>query len=167
MKRAVAFLFAIFLSANIFCQEDIIYSNNGRAYFQNQDYYLLIFLVNDLKQAVDNWNIPNATPSFNSTTTVKMNEPISLFIVYAANKDSINLNYNLRLIEPDGTFSENINYEGLKISDTVRTKQTMYLGAQLPTIRFDEEETGTYSFVVEAYDDNELIRKFMLEFSLL
>jgi hypothetical protein len=124
--------------------------------------------VNDLKETMDIWSIPNVTPRINQTTTVKTNESIALFIVYATSRDRINLTYNLRMREPDGTFSENINYNGLKISDTVINKQVLYTAAQLPEVAFDEEdEIGKYYFVIEVYDNNELIKIFILEFNLL
>jgi hypothetical protein len=127
----------------------------------------MIALVNDLMETMNIWNIPNITPIIKQTTTVKVNEQISLFIVYATNKDSINLTYNLRLLEPNGEFSEN-GHNGLIISNKVINKDILYTAAQLPTIVFEEEEEiGEYHFVIEVYDNDEFIKTFILKFSLL
>ena len=109
MKKKILTLFLFLLSINIFCQDEVLFSNNGYLNFQNQDYYLMVILVNDLKETLDIWNVPNVTPRISQTTTVRQNESISLFIIYSTSKDEINLTYNLRMRRPDETFSENIN----------------------------------------------------------
>jgi len=97
---------------------------------------------------------------------VKINEPISLFIIYGTENDSIDLTYNLRIREPNGAISE-VKYDGLKISDVVISKRTLYPANVMPTIVFDEnEEIGIYYFIIQVFDENELIKTFILEFNL-
>lgn len=101
------------------------------------------------------------------TTTVKISEPISLFIVYSTDEDTINLTYNFRIREPNGSLSE-IRFDGAKISDTVIKKKVLYPANAMPTIVFDEkEELGTYYFIVQVFNNNIYIRTFILEFNLL
>jgi hypothetical protein len=166
MKRAIA-LSVIFLTfTNIFGQENTLFSHNGHLSYQDDNYMLSIILVNDLKAALDIWNVPDSMPKITQTTTTKTNEPLSLFIAYATDKDEINLTYNLKLLKPAGNFSDN-KYDGLKIADTVISKQTLYTAAQLPTYVFDEsDEPGDYAFIVDVYDDNVLIKTFSLAFRL-
>lgn len=154
------------LSLKVFGQEDVLFSNNGYITFQNQELFILIVLVNDLQEAVNTWRIPNTTPTIYETTMVKINEPISLFIIYGTENDSIDLTYNLRIREPNGAISE-VKYDGLKISDVVISKRTLYPANVMPTIVFDEnEEIGIYYFIIQVFDENELIKTFILEFNL-
>jgi len=44
----------------------------------------------------------------------------------------------------------------------------LYAASELPIVVFDDgDETGTYNFFIEVYDNNILIKIFMLEFNLL
>jgi ABC-type lipoprotein release transport system permease subunit len=167
MKKASIFLIGFLVLMNGFAQESIFFSNNGHISFQNQDYMLQFILVNDLKATLNIWNVPNVPPRLTPSIKTRINEPISLFVVYATDKDSINLMYNLKIKKPNGTFSEK-SYNGLKIADKVIVKQVLYTGDQLPTIIFDEkEELGKYQFIIEVYDDKGIIKIFALEFDLL
>jgi hypothetical protein len=168
MKKVLVMFIFLFLSIHIFGQEDILFSNNGHINFQNNDYTIVIALVDDLQKTLEVWNIPNVMPRINTTTKVEINGQIAIFMVYGTEKDSINLTYNLRMRRPNKTFSENIHYDGLLISDTVISKRMLYAASELPIVVFDDgDETGTYNFFIEVYDNNILIKIFMLEFSLL
>ena len=165
-RKLCIFLIMFLLSLKVFGQEDVLFSNNGYITFQNQELFILIVLVNDLQEAVNTWRIPNTTPTIYETTMVKINEPISLFIIYGTENDSIDLTYNLRIREPNGAISE-VKYDGLKISDVVISKRTLYPANVMPTIVFDEnEEIGIYYFIIQVFDENELIKTFILEFNL-
>jgi len=168
MKKLLVIVSLIFSSIHIFGQEDILFSNNGHIFFQNQDYTISIALVDDLEKTLEVWNVPDVTPRINTTTKVERNGQIAIFIVYATDKDSIDLTYNLRMKRPNGTFSENSHYDGLLISDTVISKRMLYAASMLPTIVFDDKDkTGTYNFFIEVYDNDILIKIFALEFDLL
>jgi hypothetical protein len=165
MKKALIIL-CLIISANIFSQENRLFSNEGVIQFQNSDYLFIILLVDDLQEAINIWNIPNETPRINHITNIRINEPISLFILYATDRDRINLTYSLRLREPDGRLSWK-NFQGLKISDTVINKRILYRALQLPEITFDEnEKTGKYCFIVDIYDNDNFIVTLELEFDL-
>jgi hypothetical protein len=167
MKTIFILLFVLLTSIKTFGQEEALFSDNGYITFQNQEYFIFMALVNDYQKTVDAWKIPDVTPTIYETTTVRINEPISLFIVYAALEDSINLTYNFRILQPDGIISET-KYDGLKISDTVISKGMLYPANMMPTIVFDEnEDTGVYYFIIQVFDYNELIQTLILEFSLL
>jgi hypothetical protein len=165
MKKALI-IFWLIISANIFSQENRLFSNEGVIQFQDSDYFFVILLVDDLQKAISIWNIPDETPRIDQITNIKINEPISLFILYATDRDRINLTYNLRLRQPDGKLSWK-NFQGLKISDTVITKRILYRALQLPEITFDEnDKTGKYCFIVDIYDNDIFIVSLELEFNL-
>jgi hypothetical protein len=166
MKKVLFFIIISLISINIFPQEKELFSDKGHIYFQDQEYYLMIILVNDLRASLDIWNVPNVTPKIDPTTATKINEPISLLIIYAVNKDDINLIYNLRIRNPNGTISGE-DYNDFIISNRVRNKKIMYTAAQLPTIIFDEkDERGKYYFIIEIFDYNKLLKTFVLEFNV-
>jgi hypothetical protein len=167
MKKIFVLAITFLTLVKVFGQENVLFSNSGSITFQNNDCMIIIILVNDLNAALDVWNVPNVTPNIKQTTSVKINEPISLFIVYASDKDEIDLTYNLKILKPNGDFSSEENYNGLKISDTVINKRILYKANQLPTLVFDEnEEKGNYIFVVEVYDANVLLKTLLLTFNL-
>jgi hypothetical protein len=151
---------------NVFGQEDVLFSNNGYLSFQNQEFYMILVLVNDLQNSVEAFKRPE-TPTIHETTTVKKNEPISLFIVYSTDKDTINLTYNFRIREPNGILAET-KHDGLKISDTVIKKKVLYPANTMPTIVFDEDEDlGAHCFIVQVFNHNVIIKTIILEFNLL
>jgi hypothetical protein len=166
MRKLFVLLAISLLSINVFGQEDVLFSNNGYLSFQNQEFFMLFVLVNDIEASVEAFKRPE-TPTIHETTTVKISEPISLFIVYSTDEDTINLTYNFRIREPNGSLSE-IRFDGAKISDTVIKKKVLYPANAMPTIVFDEkEELGTYYFIVQVFNNNIYIRTFILEFNLL
>ena len=90
-----------------------------------------------------------------------------MFIVYAADKDKINLTYNLRIIKPDESISET-EIIGAKISNILINRRLMYAADQLPTLIFDSnDDIGVYHFIVEIYDFDELIVILILQFSVI
>jgi hypothetical protein len=173
MRKILSLLIVSCVSISVFSQETVLFppeiasfSNNGSIDFQNQEYYFFISLVEDLQATLDIWNVPDVTPRISATTTTIVNKPISLFIVYAVNKDEINLTYNIRILNPNGTFSGE-DYNGFRISNRVINRRILYTAAQLPTLTFDEEEElGKYFFFIEIYDNSVLIRVMVLEFYL-
>jgi hypothetical protein len=166
MRKLFVLLIMSSLLINVFGQEDVLISNNGYLYFQNQDFFMLLALVNDLQASIDAFKRPE-TPIIYETTTVQKNKPISLFIVYSTDKDTINLTYNFRIREPSGIFSE-IKDDGVKISDTVINKGALYPANAMPTIVFDEnEDLGTHYFIVQVFNHNIYIKTIILEFNLL
>jgi len=167
MKKIFAVLFLVFLSMSAFGQEDVLVSDNGHLFFQNQDYTVGVALVDDLKETLAVWNVPDVTPNIKTTTGVEANGQISVFIIYATEKDSVNLTYNLRMITPDGVFSERLSYDGLVISNNVIEKQMLYAAEHLPTVVFtDADKPGIYNLIVVVYDGEDLIKIFALEFTL-
>ena len=166
-KKIITILFLIVLQGSIYTQDNIRFSENGFINFQNQDFYFFISLVDDLGQALDIWSVPDEIPRIPQIASIKINEPISLFIVYAADKDKINLTYNLRIIKPDESISET-EIIGAKISNILINRRLMYAADQLPTLIFDSnDDIGVYHFIVEIYDFDELIVILILQFSVI
>jgi len=168
MKKNIIFLIIFLISFNAFSQDFISFSDRGYIEYYDNEYLFIIILVNDLNKALDIWNVPNVAPNIQHTTSVKVNDSISLFIVYSvANKDEIDLTYNLKLRNPNGTYSERIEYKGLIISNKIIQKRILYTANQLPMLIFNEEdETGKYYFQIEIFDFYDLVRVFILEFNL-
>jgi hypothetical protein len=147
-------------------QEDVLFSDNGYVTYQDDEFFLILILVDDIQASMEAFRRPE-TPVIYETTSVKKNEPISLFIIYSANEDTINLTYDFRIGEPDGTFSR-ISYDGIKISDTVINKRVLYPAYATPTIVFDEnEDLGTYCFIVQVFNHDVYKKTIMLAFNLL
>jgi hypothetical protein len=171
MRKILSLLIVSCVSTSVFSQETVLFppeiasfSNNGVVTFENQDYIFLVALVNDLQATLDIWNVPNVTPRISGTTTVRTNEPISLFIVYGViDKGEINLTYDIKILNPKGIWDD---YTGFRISNRVINRRILYTAAQLPTLTFDEEELGKYFFFIEIYDNSDLIRVMVLEFNL-
>jgi hypothetical protein len=101
-------------------QESAIFSDSGTVSFQNDEYFFAGTLVNDLQKTLEIWSIPDSQgfPKLTSITKIRRNESISLFLVYATNKDIVNMTYDLRTLRPDGTFSNNA-YKGLEILEVI------------------------------------------------
>jgi hypothetical protein len=150
-------------------QDSAIFSNNGSVSFENDEYLLIGCLVSDLQRTLEIWNIPDSQgiPEISTTTNTKINEPVSLFLVFAARKNGINMTYNFKLLRPDGTFSANA-YNGLEIAKRDNPNELIYSARQLPTIIFDEtDKPGKYQFHISVFDNNILIVNLILEFNLI
>jgi uncharacterized protein with PQ loop repeat len=149
-------------------QENTVFSDGGSVSFQNDQYLLIGSLVNNLQRTLEIWSIPDSQgiPKIATTSTIRINEPISLFLVYAARTARINMTYDFKMSRPDGTFFDDA-YNGLEIAKRDVSDELIYRARQLPTIVFDEENIlGKYQFHITVYDNNILIVNIILEFDL-
>jgi hypothetical protein len=150
-------------------QENTVFSDSGAASFQNDEYFLIGILVEDLQETLKIWSIPDSQgiPKLPAITKVKRNEPISVFLAYAVKKGGINMTYDFKTLRPDGTFSVNA-YKGLEIADGNPPDNLIYEARQLPTIIFDAADSfGKYQFHISVFDNNNPITNFVLEFELI
>ena len=149
--------------------ENTVFSDTGVISFQDNDYLLIGILVDDYQKASEIWSVPDSQgfPRISSTTKIKRDEPITLFLVYSTKKSVINMTYNFKMLRPDGTFSKNA-YNGLEIAKGNSPNALMYKASQLPTIVFDETDAfGKYQIHIAVFDNKILIKKFIMEFNLI
>ena len=166
MKKFIVAIMILLFPLMVFGQQKALFTDEGYIQFKNDKFFILFVLVNDLQASVDAWKKPE-TPTIYETTKVKMNEPISLFILYTTMEDAIDLTYNFRIRKPNETFSD-FGHDGLIISNTVIKKGVLYPANTMPTMIFDEkEETGVYYYIVQLFNHNEYIESFILKFNLI
>ena len=154
MKNKLFLLFALIISTNVFSQSNIQFSNSGYIHYQDQNFSFYILLVNDFMEALENWNLYNTPENIKHTATVRVDEGISVFIIYATNNESIFLTYNLRLNTHIRPFTEN-----LFISNRVISEQTWHTANEMMTVNIDQyDEIGRYNFIVEIFNYDDLIQ---------
>ena len=149
--------------------ENTVFSDTGLVSFQNNEYLLIGILIDDYQKVSEIWSIPDSEgfPRISSTTKIETGKPITLFLVYATKKSVINMTYNFKMLKPDGTFSKNA-FNGLEIAKGNSPDDLIYEANQLPTVIFDETDSfGKYQFHISVFDNNILIKNFILEFSLI
>jgi hypothetical protein len=141
--------------------EDVVFSDTGVVSFQNNDYIFIGTLVNDLQKTLEVWSIPDSQgfPQLSSITKIKRNEPISPFLIYATNKNNINITYDYKLLRPDGTFSKN-THKGLEIAKGNSSNNLLHEASELLTIIFDETDSfGKHQIHISVFD-NKINNKF-------
>ena len=149
--------------------KNTVFSDNGSAFFQNNEYLLIGVLVEDLAKTLEIWSMPDSQgfPRLSSITKIRRNETISIFLAYASRMDEINMTYNYRLLKPDGTFSLN-EYKRLEIARKISSDDLIYSANQLITVIFDETDSyGKYQFHIAIFDNDILITNIVFEFSLI
>ena len=144
------------------------YSDKGNAVFQDDDIFIAVTLVNDLKQTIYDWdNVPeNETPKIKSTTTVNSTDnSISPFIVYQCkNQQEFPIFYDVELIVPGG-----------KIDDQKKNIECINKRPDNPDLFYsveknyfwvfdDSDPKGKYTVSVTVHTADKVLAVFYLDF---
>jgi hypothetical protein len=167
MKKIYIILFFL-IAGSVFSQENQHFSNNGMVTFETTDYTFNIILVPNLLDALERWNNPDRSGNsyIVSTITAKIDEPISILIIFTPKKENVNLTYNFSTLKSDGAFSEK-TYNGLVIYNGKVQKNIALHGSALPTIIYrDEDPLGKYQYHLEIFDSGNYLGKAILEFEV-
>ena len=163
MKSILKFII-IMITINLYSQENVSFSNNGFIEFEDNEYKMKIYLVNNIEELMA---FSNDYSTINSITEIQINEPISFFIVWTTSKDFVKLEYTSKLQEPNGNI-DNLNFgKKLEIAEGKTLNNLYYKSSSYVTIIFDDyDDIGEYQFHIEVYCNDKLWQIFILEFNL-
>lgn len=150
--------------------QDATVSNTGSAQFSDESIDVVVILVNDLKEAINNWNsVPeNSAPLIKSTSTVSLeNNSIAPFIIYKVNSQTTYpIYYDCELLKPNNTRSK---FKGEKLSLCKQRPSNLnlfYLAPQNFVWALDETDPdGEYTMLIKIYTDKTLIQAFQMHFT--
>jgi hypothetical protein len=177
MKNIFRLLFAGLLFVNCLAavkaqsagNDGAVFSDSGSIMFQNDEYMIVVGIVNDLNKTLEIWSVPDSkgAPVITTTTRVRIDEPISPFLAYAVRKPKIDMTYSIRLLRPDGTFSVNTPVKALEIGRGDVSSELMYCANEMMTTIFEEtDEYGKYQYHITVYDYKVPVAYLIMEFSL-
>ena len=116
---------------------------------------------------LERWNTPSETVYFSSTDTIKINEPITAFIIFSGCGADENGNCNLigkyKIYQPDGSVYADLPFQEIWVNKPVPPNRNLALGVGYIKIVIEpHEQLGEYVVEMEVVDNN-LKKKLLLE----
>jgi hypothetical protein len=131
----------------------------------------MINLYNDYEQAINIWDASNKIPMMPPVTTkVTRTGFIMPFIIFGTERNGVvNLTYDIKLLQPDNTFSPKDEYNDITIAKRRVNGRTFYRADSLGACYFPGSayKVGKYHFHISIKENEKVICICIVEFELV